>query len=123
MKNPLEWTKVQEVTYATKRYLKDIPLTRLVDAYCKDREPVLFGQFEARGVIHWLRYHPHSDKLIVDGEAVDAETFVSYFEEEEQINERIRQITGIDLDDYIHEIVYEGGKVEYRIPGTGETID
>ena len=123
MKNPLEWTKVQEVTYAKNRYLKDIPLSRLVDAYCKDREPVLYGQFKAKGIIHWLRYHPNNDLLIVDGEAVDAETFVSYFEEEEQINERIRQITEIDLDDYIHEIVYEDGKVEYRIPGTGETID
>ena len=117
MKKPIDFTKVNFLTYATETYLKDIPAYDLVSCYVSLFEwdsGVYQGDFEHNGVSKHVVVNTKTNQCFVDGELMDMEEFLMFFEQEEEVNEIIKNITGIDLDDYITEIDYEDGTVEIR---------
>lgn len=120
MKNPIEWTRVREYTYNTEAYLKDIPVLTLVGEWLpltKQKNQTYRGWFFDEKGEHEIIVNDKENKIYHNGAVIDPEEFVLliYDEREVNINDLIKDVTGIDMDDYIATIYYEDGSVEHRM--------
>ena len=109
----IDFTKVDFITYAVDEYLNDIPMYELVSHYValyKRDENCCEGMLNGYHVV----VNTNTNKCYVDGELFNGEQFVLFVEGEDidpcQI---IKRITSIDLDDYISDVTYSDGTVEY----------
>lgn len=112
----IDFTKVAFITYAVDEYLKDIPLFSVVSNYVQlyqDNEHTYHGNFVVNEVEHSVYVNTKNNKCVIDGEEYNAEQFVILFEGEGKETKIIKRITGIDLDDYISDVTYEDGTIEY----------
>ena len=116
----VQWTHVDFANYSLKDYYADIPMIRLVSHYVrltrgeKDFEnQQYFGEFEKNGQKHSVFVDIEFNFCNVDGNPVNPEEFVILFEgEEKNPTDKIKEITGIDEDDYLTDVTYSDGTVE-----------
>ena len=109
----IDFTKVDFITYAVDEYLNDIPIYELVSHYvvlCKRDENCYEGIFNECSVV----VNAKTNKCYIDGELFNGEQFVMFAEGEDvDPCPIIKRITGIDLDDYISDVTYSDGTIEY----------
>ena len=110
----IDFTKVDFITYAIDEYLHDIPMYDLV-AYYIELFPL--SENECQAILDGGRViivNTKSNECYLDGEKMSAEQFVLFYEGKSvDPCPIIKRITGIDLDDYISDVTYEDGTVEY----------
>ena len=116
----VQWTHVDFANYSLKDYYADIPMIRLVSHYVRlirgEKEfenQQYFGEFEKNGQKHSVFVDIEFNFCNVDGNPVNPEEFVILFEgEEKNPTDKIKEITGIDEDDYLTDVTYSDGTVE-----------
>ena len=110
----IDFTQVDFITYAVDEYLHDIPIYDLV-AYYVELFPISDNSFEAildGGRV--LTINIKTNECYIDGEKMNAEEFVNFYEGENvDPCPIIKRITGVDLDDYISDVTYKNGVTEY----------
>ena len=110
----IDFTQVDFITYAVDEYLHDIPMYELVAYYV---EFFQISDNECQAVFDGgavLIVNTKSNECYFEGEKMNAEQLVSMFEGENvDPCPIIKRITGIDLDDYISDVTYKDGTVEY----------
>ena len=110
----IDFTKVDFITYAVDEYLHDIPMYELISHYIElfplsgnTCQALLEGD-------RVLTLNTKTNECYLDGEIMNGEQFILFYEgENADPVPIIKKITGIDLDDYISEITYKDGTVEY----------
>ena len=112
----IDFTQVDFITYAYDEFLHDVPMYDLVSNYVKLYalgEDSYWGEFEIGDEHHRVVVHKNFYLCYVDNEPLNAEEFVILFEGEKNDPViRIKQITGIDHDDYISDVTYSDGTIE-----------
>jgi len=112
----IDFTQVDFITYAYDEFLHDVPMYDLVSNYVKLYalgEDSYWGEFEIGDEHHRVVVHKNFHLCYVDNEPLNAEEFVILFEGEKNDPViRIKQITGIDHDDYISDVTYSDGTIE-----------
>lgn len=116
----VQWTHVDFANYSLKDYYADISMIRLVSHYVrltrgeKDFEnQQYFGEFEKNGQRHSVFVDIEFNFCNVDGNPINPEEFVILFEgDEKNPTDKIKEITGIDEDDYLTDVTYSDGTVE-----------
>lgn len=112
----IDFTHVDFITYAYDDFLHDVPMYDLVSNYVKLYtlgEDSFWGEFEIGDEHHRVVVHKDFHLCYVDDEPYNAEEFVILFEGEENDPViKIKQITGVDHDDYISDVTYSDGTIE-----------
>lgn len=109
----IDFTKVTGMTYAVDEYLKDLPIYELVSHYVSLYQ-VDSHMYEGEYFFHRIRVNISSNKCYIDSEEYNGEEIVIFFEGYEvDPNKRILQITGHNLDEYISDVTYNDGTMEY----------
>ena len=116
----VQWTQVDFANYSLKDYYADISMIRLVSHYVRltrgEKEfenQQYFGEFENNGQKHSVFVDIEFNFCNVDGNPVNPEEFVILFEgEEKNPTDKIKEITGIDEDDYLTDVTYSDGTIE-----------
>ena len=110
----IDFTKVDFITYAVDEYLNDIPMYELVSHYV---ELFPLSTNECQAILDGNRLlivNTKSNECYLDGEKITAEQFILFYEGENvDPCPIIKKITGIDLDDYISDVTYNDGTIEY----------
>lgn len=119
----IDFTKVNFITYAVDEYLNDIPVYDLVSYYImlyRIDDHVYKGKLNDQDVT----VNAKINTIYYDGEELNGEQFVMMFEGENvDPVPIIKKITGIDLDDYISDVTYFDGTVEYLdVKGKNEFV-
>ena len=109
----IDFTKVDFITYAVDEYLSDIPMYDLVSNYVNlypNGDNCYIGEFDN----HRVKVNKNTNECYLDNELVNGEEFVMLFEGENvDPCPIIKKITGVDLDDYISDVTYMDGSIEY----------
>ena len=110
----IDFTQVDFITYAVDEYLRDIPIYELVNYYV-DLFPLSENTYQSMldgGRL--LTVNTKTNECYLDGELMNGEQIVLFYEGENvDPAPIIKRITGIDLDDYISDVTYKDGTVEY----------
>ena len=110
----IDFTQVDFITYAVDEYLNDIPMYELV-AYYIELFPL--DEHFCQAVLDGERVisiNTKTNECFLDGEKIDGEQFVLFYEGEGvDPVPIIKKITGVDLEDYISDVTYKDGTVEY----------
>ena len=110
----IDFTQVDFITYAIDEYLNDIPMYELVSYYI---ELFPLDEHVCQAILDGNRIisvNTKSNECFLDGEKINGEQFILFYEGE-RIDPCpiIKKITGIDLDDYISDVTYKNGTIEY----------
>ena len=110
----VDFTKVDFITYAVDEYLHDIPMYELISHYI---ELFPLSENTCQAILDGgriLTVNTKTNECFVDGEKMNGEQFVLFYEGENvDTVPIIKKITGIDLDDYISDVTYKNGITEY----------
>ena len=112
----VDFTHVDFIDYAYGEYLKDIPMVKLISHYVKIEKQdggYWIGYFDDNKGHHKVSLEEDSYMCLIDEEIYNAEELVIFFEGEEvdPVNV-IKEITGIDHDEYISSVTYSDGTIE-----------
>ena len=112
----VDFTHVDFIDYAYGEYLKDIPMVTLLSHYVKMEKLVdnyWVGYFDDHNGHHKVTYEDDSYMCLIDKKIYNGEEVVMLFEGEEidPVN-IIKEITGIDHDEYISSVTYNDGTIE-----------
>ena len=114
----IDWLHVDFANYSVKDYYNDIPLIKIVSNYVKlirddDSKMLYKGEFVKNGIKHTVKIKLDLNNCRVDDEYYNPEAFVELFEGEgvDPIP-IIKELTGIDHEDYCTEVQYSDGTIE-----------
>lgn len=114
----IDWLHVDFASYSVKDYYEDIPFIKVASNYVKlsrdDEVKTLYkGEFLKDGVKHTVKLNIDLNDCRVDDEYYNPETFIGLFEGEEvDPIPIIKELTGIDHEDYCTEVQYSDGTTE-----------
>ena len=114
----IDWLHVDFANYSVKDYYNDIPFIKIVSNYVKlirddDSKMLYKGEFVKNGIKHTVKINLDLNDCRVDDEYYNPETFIELFEGEgvDPIP-IIKELTGIDHEDYCTEVQYSDGTIE-----------
>lgn len=114
----INWLHVDFASYSIKDYYEDIPFIKVASNYVKlsrdDEVKTLYkGEFFKNGVKHTVKLNIDLNDCRVDDEYFNPETFIGLFEGEEvDPIPIIKELTGIDHEDYCTKVQYSDGTTE-----------
>ena len=114
----IDWLHVDFANYSVKDYYNDIPFIKIVSNYVKlirddDSKMLYKGEFVKNGIKHTVKINLDLNDCRVDDEYYNPEAFIELFEGEGvDPVPIIKELTGIDLDDYCTEVQYSDGTIE-----------
>ena len=120
MRKPKEvdWLHVSFASYSLKDFYEDVPMIRLVSNYVKltrndDITTIYEGTFIKNEIKHHVKVAIDRNSCSIDDKEVNPEEFVEFFEgSEKDPVPIIKEITGVDHDDYLTDVEYSDGTVE-----------
>ena len=116
MRRDINWLEVDFCSYDVSEYHKNIPVLILTKRFLHLNK-ISDSLFESRiyrdGQTNSIFVDTKENKIYLDEEYLDPERFVLYMigDEKDEIDPTvfIKQITGVDIDDFICEVWYQGG--------------
>lgn len=116
----VEWTRVDFANYSLRDYYEDIPMIKLASHYVKltrgehnHDNNQYFGSFERNGRMSFVMVDLSTNKCFIDSELINPEEFISLFEGEDvDPVPIIKEITGVDHEEYCTEVQYNDGTIE-----------
>ena len=121
----VNWLHVDFANYSLDDYYADIPFIRIASHYLKlqrdeNVETLYRGEYEKAGKKHVVLINIDLNDCRVDDEYYNPETFIALFEGEEvDPIPIIKELTGIDNEDYGSEVQYSDGTIELlEVKGT-----
>ena len=114
----VNWLHVDFANYSLNDYYADIPFIRIASHYLKlqrdeNVETLYRGEYEKAGKKHVVLINIDVNDCRVDDEYYNPETFIALFEGEEvDPIPIIKELTGIDHEDYCTEVQYSDGTIE-----------
>ena len=107
-KKNIDWTRVTGCTYDTEKYLRDIPLLKLVSHYVElnsNDETIYIGEFKLNNCINKVVINSQLNEGYLNDNLINPELLIEMFAGEDvDPAPIIYELTGVDLDDYIEEI-------------------
>lgn len=127
--NEIDFTKVESYEYSLPDYFNDVSFYKVAKHYLKlnhlrdkifDYELHLTNDPE--GVTHYLRINDERNNCLLDFNPINVEKMVMILETNSledndniKVNEIIKNVTGIDINDYISHVWYEGGGEDHIV--------
>ena len=112
----IDFTHVDCITYAITEYWNAIPIFEIVSKYVKlfqIDDDTYSGEYEDDYGVHQVRVHKSINTCTVDFEPYNPEAFITLFEGDEiDPVPIIKNLTGVDLDEFISDVTYSDGTVE-----------
>ena len=112
----VDFTHVDFITYAVGEYWSAIPIYDIVAKYFslyQIDEDTYIGEFENSSGIHQVKVCKSINTCTIDYEPVNPEEFICLFEGEEvDPVSIIKDITGVDIDEFISDVTYKDGTTE-----------
>ena len=116
----IEWSKVDFANHSLKDYYEDILMIRLVSHYVRltrgeqsYEDQQYFGSFEKDGKTNSVMVDIEHNCCLVNKEIINPEELICLFEgEDADPIPIIKEITGIDHEDYCTDVTYKDGTIE-----------
>jgi hypothetical protein len=112
----VDWSHVAFATYAYNEFIEDVPAHKIVEHYVKmnpSDNGFFIGYYEDSNGKHKVVSHVDSWFCSVDEKALNAEEFIELFEgEETDPVPIIKELTGIDHEEYMSDVTYNDGTTE-----------
>lgn len=119
----IDFTRVSEFEYDLEKYYRDVPFLKVARKYIKLnhlRDKIYDANIIVDGNEKYLRINAERNNCLLDFVNIDVETLVNILETQSmktnrdiKVNQIIKDITKIDLEDFICHVYYEGGGEDF----------